>query len=147
MSLLINFQEFSNYIYEIYQVQKYITRGDKSLSIFINKTIVRLLGSLVLNWYYRDREVVQSLFSFKAVFPKLDNLYQRLQFLANVLSVDGIIFTLYTFFKNANYINLVMKRIRSLLLPKIEDLTITAMKKCYIGQAQQTGHYIIQFRI
>ncbi|XTI86150.1 hypothetical protein V2W45_1232569, partial [Cenococcum geophilum] len=60
----------------------------------------------------------------------------RLQFLINVLSVNGMIFTLYTFFKDANYISVVMKRIRSLLPPKVKDLTITAIKKCYIGQAQ-----------
>ena len=108
---------------------------------------MRLLGSLAPNWCYGDREVVQSLFSSKAVFPKLDNPHQRSQFLANVLSVDGMIFTLHTFFEDANYIGVVMKRMRSLLPPEVEDSTITAMKKCYTGKAQQTGHCIVQFGI
>ena len=44
-----------------------------------------------------------------------------------------MIFTLYTFFKDINYINIVIKRIRSLLPPKNKDSTIMAMKKCYTG--------------
>ena len=46
-----------------------------------------------------------------------------------------MIFTLYTFFKDVNYIGVVIKRIRLLLPPKVKDLTITVIKKYYIGQA------------
>ena len=120
-------------------------------------TIEKLQG-LAPRWSFRDRSVIEDLFSTNKVFVRVRDPELRTRILSRVLAVEGIILSFQTFFKHVRKLGPVMLQLRVLFpaselfsprapfdplqrpLPSVRDVLL---QKCY--KPSQTNRCLLQY--
>ncbi|KAI9768256.1 MAG: hypothetical protein M1840_005086 [Geoglossum simile] len=138
-------EEICSYLERVRTIWCFITCDDDSLNPFVDETTVELLQSLAPSSCSGDRKLAMELVETQRVFPKLKSSARRSKVLTRLLSVNGMIFSLHTFFEDTKYLEPMVMTLRGLLPPTTKDSIRDAIAKRYTGVSQKDGQLYTQW--
>ncbi|GBF63945.1 hypothetical protein TMEN_6613 [Trichophyton mentagrophytes] len=129
-------EEFVHYLDRISNQLLYIFNGENSK--FLNHDTIERLQTLTPNYSTHDAAKIRKMMQEGAIFPDIRSQEARNSILSRLLSIDGRILSLYTFFQDTIYFRDCHRILRQLLPPTFTT-TREEFYRCYSSSSQSIG--------